>query len=442
VSLASVAIFFIAKARIEAYLRGPEFLRFVSAKTGAVLDAEVELAPFHFDGLSVYSDGLKARGYEGAAFSEAHVEQIRARFSLRRFFDGFWVIDDCEAQRVRIRLHGTRLASPATSSASSAAQAAAPSSGFLPKRVDLTAAKIRDFELTWGDLPTTAGGLRGVSVQATPSEGGWHFDGLGGELAAANLPSLDVKELHLRQRGDTLFINTARFAARSGGTVNATGEVRFGERVDLRMELDGIDIAPFLSPDWRLRLHGKVGGFVKVESPLPSCGALALSGMLRLDEGRLEALPILNQVAVFTRSQRFRQLTLTQASADFTQEKGRLVVTHLVAESAGLARVEGGFKLADRMIDGEFQMGVAPSSLQWIPGSRERVFTVERNGYLWAPLRLSGPLDSPSEDLSVRLAAAAGDVVVDQVETTTREVLRTGQEAARGALDLLLPLTK
>jgi UDP-N-acetylmuramoyl-L-alanyl-D-glutamate--2,6-diaminopimelate ligase len=82
--------------------------------------------------------------------------------------------------------------------------------------------------------------------------------------------------------------------------VSATGEVVFGERVDLQAKLDAIDIAPFLSGDWRLRLHGLASGDIRVQSTLPSHGPIAVSGTINLDQGRLEALPVLNEVAAFT----------------------------------------------------------------------------------------------------------------------------------------------
>jgi hypothetical protein len=176
-----------------------------------------------------------------------------------------------------------------------------------------------------------------------------------------------------------------------------------------------------------------------VQTPLPASGQLVVSGSLQLREGRLEALPVLNQIALFTNTQQYRQLTLTHARADFRRERGELRVTNLTAESQGLLRLEGAFTIAQAVIDGTFQVGVAPASLQWLPGSQERVFTTARDGYLWTTMRLTGPVESPSEDLTSRLVAAAGGAVVEKVENTARDVIRTGREAARSALDLLFP---
>ena len=83
------------------------------------------------------------------------------------------------------------------------------------------------------------------------------------------------------------------------------------------------------------------------------------------------------------------------------------------------------------------QVGVTPSSLQWLPGSQARVFTVARDGYLWTPMRLAGPLEEPEEDLSPRLIAAAQGAIIDKATDTARDVIDSAKDAAKSALDLL-----
>jgi hypothetical protein len=91
------------------------------------------------------------------------------------------------------------------------------------------------------------------------------------------------------------------------------------------------------------------------------------------------------------------------------------------------------------------QLGVTPSSLQWLPGSQERVFTVSRDGYLWSPVRISGLAAKPKEDLSPRLAAAAKSALFDTAEGAAQDatgsakgLLKGAQDAAKGALESLL----
>jgi hypothetical protein len=147
--------------------------------------------------------------------------------------------------------------------------------------------------------------------------------------------------------------------------------------------------------------------------------------------GRLTALPILDQIGLFTHTERFRQLELTRATADFTRTPDRLEIRNMIVEAAGLIRVEGEYRIENGEIDGTFQVGLTSATLQWIPGSQEDIFTDSRDGYRWTTMRLSGPAAHPVDDLTPRLVAATGKAVIQGAEGTVRK-------AAESALDLLL----
>jgi len=438
--------YFAGKTWVESYLRSEAFRAFVNSKVGATLRADAECAPLTFNGLNVYTDGMRAVGYEDSPFAEVKLEQLRANFSLRRFFEKVWFIEEIEAQRLTVRLDGTRLtrqpAPPAIVSEKPGEPQKSKGGGWLPNRVEIGGATVKELNLEWGDLPAKAGGLRGLQLRATPVAGGWDINGHGGQINSAGLPSLDVTAISLRQRERALFINAADFTQSGGGFLHANGEVQFDDHLDLHAQLNGIDLAPFLTNDWRMKMHGQLAGDIRIQSPLPARDGVTVAGDVRILGGQFEALPVLDQIALFTRTQQFRRIKLTSASATFARDAKQLRVTNFIAESQGLIRVEGAFIVAAGNIDGIFQVGVTPSSLQWLPGSQERVFTESRAGYLWTPMRLSGPVDSPKEDLSGRLAAAAGDALVDKAESVARDTIKAGKDAAKSALDYLLPKLK
>jgi hypothetical protein len=438
--------YFAGKAWVESYLRSEAFRAFVNVKVGTTLRGEAECAPLTFNGLNVYTDGMRAVGYEDAPFAEVKLEQLRANFSLRRFFEKVWQVEHIEAQRLTVRLDGTRLTRPPAPSATAAVQTdetqRTKRGGWLPNRVEIGGATVKELNLEWGDLPTKAGGLRGLQLRATPVAGGWDINGHGGQINSSGLPSLDVTAISLRQRERILFINAADFTQTGGGSLHANGEVQFDDHLDIQAQLNGIDLGPFLTNDWRMKMHGQLAGEIRILSPLPMRDSLIVSGDVRILGGQFEALPVLDQIALFTRTQQFRRIKLTSASGTFTRDAKQLRVTNLIAESQGLIRIEGAFIVAAGSIDGVFQVGVTPTSLQWLPGSQERVFTESRDGYLWTPMRLTGPVDSPKEDLSARLAAAAGDALVDKAESVARDTFKAGKDAAKSALDYLLPKLK
>ncbi len=435
--------FFVARAVIDSYLRSDNFRKFVAQKAGGTLHADAELAPLHFAGTTVFSDGLRAKGGPDAAFADLQIEQIRTEISLRRFFEHVWQVEQFDVQRLRVNLDGPRVNRPVEPTLNpleapkTSARQENESGGWLPNRVEVGRAIIRDTQIVW-----TGGGLRGTAVELQPHEGGWQIAGQGGSLEYGQLPPLDVAQLQLRYRAPSLFINSAELRQPGGGSAQASGEIDFERQLDLRLNLVNVDLAPYLSADWRVRLKGALSGEVTVRSALPVKGPPQIAGSLKMSQGELTALPVLDQIALFTRTQQFRQIHLSNASGDFTQDGPRLNVRKFIAESEGLIRIEGAFTIENDLIDGTFQIGVTPASLQWLPGSRAKVFTESRNGYVWAPMRLAGPVNKPTEDLTPRLTAAAQGAVIEGVQNAAGEAVKTGKDVIKGALDLFLPPAK
>ena len=157
-------------------------------------------------------------------------------------------------------------------------------------------------------------------------------------------------------------------------------------------------------------------------------------GHVELHDGQMEALPLLDELALFTATARFRQTALQQGRADFDWTPAAVTVSNLLVESAGLLRIEGGFTVRGDQIDGTLQVGVARGSLRWIAGLGARVFDQpERDGYLWTTTHLHGPVRHPSEDLTPRLVAAAQQEVIDKAKQGAGSVIDT----ASSLLDLL-----
>ena len=134
---------------------------------------------------------------------------------------------------------------------------------------------------------------------------------------------------------------------------------------------------------------------------------VAVSGALKLTDGVLQELAALDKIAALTRHPRFRRLPLHVVRARFSYAQGTLKVTDFRAESEGLICVEGSFTVEKKRIRGRFQLGVSPDVAESIPGARESVFTKAHEGYVWTPVRLRGPLESPRDDLKPRLVKAA-----------------------------------
>lgn len=425
-----------ASYALNRYLHGEAFRQLLNAKTSALLKAEGEYLPIQSNGFSFYSDGYAARGAAGAALKSLKslkADQIRAEFEPAALFQGAWKVSSLEAQRLRVEVD-------APSSSEAAALPAAPSispaprrSSWIPDRFELQRAKIEEAELSW--MPPEhprAGHLSRMRLILEPNGRDLVATGYGGRLEQTGWPALAVDHLKVRCRYPELFLTDSLFQIRDGETLNVSGQANLGpsRTLDLMVKFNGVAISPYLPDDWRAGVKGNASGEARVTGSLD---AVQAAGTLNLTGAQLEALPILEKIAAFTRTRQFRQFTLQKAEADFIWKPNLLTISRLEAESEGLIRLSGSLTVRDGTAQGDFQLGVAPATLRWLPGSRGRVFNQEHDGYAWTTLKVTGPLDHLQEDLSARLTAAAGEEIIQNVKGTL-------ESGVRNLFDLLKPL--
>jgi hypothetical protein len=406
------------------YLHSDSFRERMNSEVSAALDAEGEFMPLHISGASVYSDGFAARGRAGAFFSTLRADQVRAELNWRGLLRRAWQIDELSAQRLEVQFATTPPAA-AVLPAPGPITRAVPARRRTGWKLDLRKAQVADSRWSWGSDAATAGSINGAALTLTPAgEDSWLISGTGGKLTQSGWPELTIDSAQLRYTRSALFVTES--ALRNGGArLAVTGEVRFNDAADLQVQLTNVPVAPLLPADWRLRLHGEVSGLTKIHAPLANAALMRMGGTLRLTSGHVEALPVLNQIALFTRTERFRRVVLTDASVEFTRDAQTLTGRNLVLESEGLLRIEGQFAIANEQIDGTFAVGVTAASLQWLPGAQARVFTVARDGYLWTTMRVSGPVAQPTEDLSPRLVQAAAGELLQAPEAIARDAVNT-----------------
>jgi len=164
-------------------------------------------------------------------------------------------------------------------------------------------------------------------------------------------------------------------------------------------------------------------------------------GTVILQDGRLENIPMLATVANFTQNPAFRRMPIQEMRGNFSRERGDWRISNFFAESKGLLRIEGSAVIGrEGSLRGQFQIGVTAQTLQWLPGSRERVFKTARDGYLWTDLSVGGTIENPTENLSERLATAMGTEVIKRSSELIKNAPGTAVEGVRDVLDILRPL--
>jgi hypothetical protein len=416
--LIAVVALFGVRAWLLVYVRSEGFRLKVAASINRVFKASGSLMPLHYTGGIFYSDGFAATGNAGAFFSDMRADEIRAAVNWRGILRRRYEINELTVQRLNLRFANARPESSTPSQAEP--QRIRTQQGW---KLDLQKLIVSESNWTWETSDGRKGSVSGTALALRPSGDAWMIEANGGKVTEPGWPELSIESAKLRYTHSSLYLNEALLHAGESGRLSVEGTMNFGQSAELQAQLQDILITPLLTPDWRLRLTGRLAGSARIHAPLDG-SSIRFQADLRLVEGRVEALPLLDQIATFTRTERFRRLNLTHTSFSVARNGDSLVVSNLILESDGLLRVEGGCTIANGQIDGNFQVGVTASSLQWLPGSEARVFTISRDGYLWTSLRLSGPANHPAEDLTARLIAAAAGELLQNSQDTLRNTVK------------------
>lgn len=421
----AVAVLVGASLWIGSYVRGDSFRNLIAEATGTAFDATAGIEPLRWTGSSVYSESAILTGKSGSALGKMEARDLRAEVNWRAVFSGAWRVEEISISR----LDGEWIPAPKKSRGPShTSKSPAGIAALLPHRFELGLLKIGAANLAFGGAK-----IADSAVSIKPDGSGWLFQGTGGELRFPRPPALAITSFRARAQGGDYFLTEGTLRLGENGKVAASGESSGGGK--LRVSWEGVKASDVLTGEWRKRLDGLLSGNALITFPDHATGAF------QLQDGRLENIPLLATVADFTGNPSFRRMPLQEIRGDFAREKGILQIKNFAAESKGLLRIEGSATLGQRgELDGRFQIGVTPQTLQWLPGSRERVFTDSRNGYVWTNLVVGGTIENPTENLSARLAAAMGGAVIDQGAGLMKDTPAAAVEGAKDILNILRPL--
>ncbi len=411
---------------LNRYLHSDGFRKLVSAKTASALHAEGEYLPLHWTGTTAHSDGFHARGLPGSPLKELRADQVRADLEVSGMFRREWRIRGLDIQRLKVTVGpsvATGTFTPTTASSKSSL------------RLVLEPLKVHDGNIEWTTGGSVSGAVRHAGMTVKIGDDFWETSASSGELSFSDVQPMWIEQAHVRFQRDTVFITDSLLRLTEGGKVNINGQLGLGStrESDLTLRFDEVPVDRWLSRDWRGRLVGKARGESRVRGRLAESKTMSAEGSIQLIDGRMEALPVLNRLAVFTGSEQFRQLQLHKARTDYMWTPTRLTLQKLAMESTGLLRIEGGCVVEKDVITGEFDVGVSAGTLRWLPGARTRVFTVERDGYQWTKVKVQGPTDNIQEDLSTRLITAAGAELFED----TKGAVQKGAERLLGIFQKL-----
>lgn len=409
---------------LKNYLHSDSFRRLLSAKVSKVLGMTGEFSPFTWDGLVVDTGAFDASG--NGVIGALRANRLHSEVNLSGVRRGVWELHGATVNRVEIDLDTRSTVTPGTSPADlSGDSSAKPASrGWLPSEVELMGLDLRELivKVLLDDGGILASGMR-VRVDRAGGRNAYRAEIDGGRIRLPEpWPEANLNRARLRYQDNTLFVTDASATVFRQGRLDGNGEWNSKARLyAFEGNARGIKCDEVLNADWAKRLTGDLASSFVIESR--STGLLA-KGSLTLKNGVLTALPVLDSLAAYADTRRFRVLTLSEARTDWRWQKGEITFSNLVLSSESLVRLEGQLIIRGRDLDGSFRLGLAPGTLAAIPGAETEVFLPGERGLRWSPLHITGTLDDPKEDLTERLMAAAEGRMFDIVPETGEKVLK------------------
>ena len=276
---------------------------------------------------------------------------------------------------------------------------------FLPKRVYVKKIESEQANVTWRFHGNRAG-FFGTQLIITPNGPDFEYVATGGRLKIALLPDLDLRRAHLVITKTLLTIYEVDLASNSGSGesihAQATAGIGKDKSIDFKVSLDRVPIRMWLPARWKRHLSGSAFGNVHWTGKDPKLESSTGEGSVRVDDARIDDLPLLEKLAELAQMKSFEHLELNDCSLNFAWRYPKIDIKDIAIEEKGKFRIEGAISIDRRSLGGAVRLGLTRQYLDWLP-NREEVFNLERSGYLWTTVHLSGTIEEPKQDLSPRI---------------------------------------
>ena len=276
---------------------------------------------------------------------------------------------------------------------------------FLPNRVYLKRIETPHANITWRFRGVQAG-FFGTQLLITPHGLDFEYLATGGRLKMALLPDLDLRRARLLITKTLLTIYNIDLASDSGSSENIHAQANAGlgkdKSIDLRANFSQVQIRSWLPAEWKEHLAGNAFGDLHWAGKGPKLESSSGEGSLRVSDGRIDDLPVLEKLAELAQKKSFEHLALNDCSLRFGWKYPKIDIENIAIEERGKFRIEGEMSIDQRRLRGTIRLGLTREYLDWLPNP-EQVFSRKEGDYLWTNVRLSGTIDDPGQDLSPRI---------------------------------------
>lgn len=297
-------------------------------------------------------------------------------------------------------------------------------SGFTPQSFQLDFAECKDanFLLLRGNRNYT---LSGCNITAQPMSNGksWRVELENGRLHTplSYLKDTNIKSATLLCHSDSIDLTECRIMLTPGELRTRGHYDRNSERWSAVLQLNKASVSRLLKEDWKKKLSGELFGKCILRGEQERLNSA--DGNVSLRHGVLEGLPFLSELSI-DNTRPYRRMELEKAECNivfpYSAPERNLNRAWLLDKidicSRGNTLIIRGHVIIseDGTLGGQLTVGIPQYVADRLPLPGERFTAALFNGrgeegFAWVNINLSGTVDSPKEDLSVRLTTLISD---------------------------------
>lgn len=387
-------------------------------------------------------------------FDELSIGKLHVGLNRGALFRRILRMDQFSAEELRLVLRPNEEQVPAKGASAPTRQGRGKKNSPAPAASFFKEIQARSFEAHYADttfiLSNREYGLNGYRLVATPyPEGGkdaWTIAIENGRVVSpfSWLRESGVKSASIRLTGDDIRLTSCQVLL-SPGDIRAKADYKVNTGLwTARMDVQRASVERLLTDDWRKKLTGALVGYIDFSGQVNE--GWKAHGELRLEDGVVEGLPVLSELNMDGTTP-YRTLKIEKASCkvNFPYSDAQHNIhqawlwDHIDVRSQGGTFIVRGRVITgqDGSLSGTLRVGVPQKLLVQLGLADTPLATqlfnapVESPGYVWLHVNLSGTLEDPHEDLSVRLATVLPQCVTSISDTAARSL--------RGVLSNFVP---
>ena len=273
--------------------------------------------------------------------------------------------------------------------------------------------------------------IEGSSLRAMQKGDAWSFSGHGGRFSFSGWPALEVERVSAEYAGGRW--NIRSFAARDtkggvlGGSAAHADGIWSGE-----FTWQDIDLNAFLPTAATAHLDGRSSGDAMLKDG-------ALTGKMKLAGASSKAVGLLVKLAELIDHEDWSEVPWQIFRFDFHRHAdGRVDFSDLQALSPKGIAVRGNGHYAADSLGADLQVGIRGQGRPYLGAFVPLLFSHQRDGYYWTPLKIGGSPSRPEENLTARVATALAVAPVTGAVEGATEIPGEATEAVGGLLRSLL----